>query len=67
MIRQEKKGKLNCRSYSACKRNNTERKNTDAALLDVTKANDKAWITGIMHVLHKQGLSDNYWAIVKEN
>ena len=44
----------------------TKNKNVDAALLDVTKAYDKAWLTGIMHVLHKQGLTDNHWTIVKK-
>ena len=44
----------------------TENKNIDAALLDVTKAYDKAWLTGIMHVLYKQGLTDNHWTIVKK-
>ena len=39
--------------------------NIDLSLLDVTKAYDKAWLTGIMHVLHKQGLQDNHWTIVK--
>ena len=39
--------------------------NVDEALLDVTKAYDKAWLTGIMHVLYKQGLTDNHWTIVK--
>ena len=42
-----------------------QNKNVDEALLDVTKAYDKAWLTGIMHVLHKQGLTDNHWTIVK--
>ena len=42
------------------------KKNVDIALLDVTKAYDKAWLTGIMHVLHKQGLTDNHWTIVKK-
>ena len=42
-----------------------QNKNVDAALLDVTKAYDKAWLTGIMEVLYKQGLTDNHWTIVK--
>ena len=40
-------------------------KNTDAALLDVTKAYDKAWLKAIMNVLYEQGLTDNHWTIVK--
>ena len=41
------------------------KENADVVLLDVTKAYDKAWLTGIMHVLHKEGLTDNHWTIVK--
>ena len=33
--------------------------------LDVTKAYDKAWIEAIMYILHKEGLKDNHWTIVK--
>ena len=33
--------------------------------LDVTKAYDKAWLTGIMYVMHKEGLQDNHWTIIK--
>ena len=40
--------------------------NIDITLLDVTKAYDKAWLTGILHVLYNQGLSDNHWTIVKK-
>ena len=43
-----------------------QKKNADTALLDVTKAYDKAWLTGIMEVLYKQGLTDNHWTIVKK-
>ena len=43
-----------------------EKKNAHLAYLDVTKAYDKAWLTGIMHVLYKQGLQDNHWTIVKK-
>ena len=42
-----------------------ENKNAHIAYLDVTKAYDKAWLTGIMHVLHKQGVKDNHWKIIK--
>ena len=42
-----------------------QKKNVESALLDVTKAYDKAWLTGIMEVLYKQGLTDNHWTIVK--
>ena len=40
--------------------------NVDTALLDVTKAYDKAWLTGIMDVLYKQGITDNHWTIIKK-
>ena len=40
--------------------------NLDISLLDVTKAYDKAWLTGIMYVLYKQGLQDNHWTMVKK-
>ena len=43
-----------------------EKKNAHIAYLDVTKAYDKAWLTGIMHVLFKQGLNDSHWTIVKK-
>ena len=33
--------------------------------LDVTKAYDKAWMEAIMYILHKEGLKDNHWTIVK--
>ena len=42
-----------------------ENKNEHIAYLDVTKAYDKAWLTGIMHVLHKHGVKDNHWTIIK--
>ena len=42
-----------------------EKKDAHIAYLDVTKAYDKAWVTGIMQVLHKQGIQDNHWTIVK--
>ena len=42
------------------------KKNVDSGLLDVTKAYDKAWLTGIMEVLYKRGLTDNHWTIVKK-
>ena len=33
--------------------------------LDVTKAFDKAWLSGILHVLHNCGVQDRHWLIVK--
>lgn len=33
--------------------------------LDVTKAYDKAWADGIMHVMYKQGLKSKMWLVVK--
>ena len=35
------------------------KKDAYIAYLDVTKAYDKAWLTGIMHVMYKEGLNDN--------
>ncbi len=35
-------------------------------LLDVTKAYDKAWLDAIMYVMHKQGLIDRIWCIIKK-
>ena len=40
--------------------------NADIVLLDVTKAYDKAWLTGIMKILYQEGLTDNHWTIVKK-
>ena len=45
-------------------RNN--KKSTYIVFLDVTKAYDKAWLDAIMYVMHKQGLDDNTWALVKK-
>ena len=33
--------------------------------LDVTKAYDKAWLDAIMYVLHKQGVKNKMWTIIK--
>ena len=41
------------------------KKDAYIAFLDVTKAYDKAWLTGIMEVMYKEGLRDNHWTIVK--
>ena len=35
------------------------------AFLDVTKAYDKAWLDAIMYVMHKNGLKDALWQVVK--
>ena len=35
------------------------------AFLDVTKAYDKAWLDAIMYVMHKSGLRDSLWQVVK--
>ena len=35
------------------------------AFLDVTKAYDKAWLDAIMYVMHKSGLRDTLWQIIK--
>ena len=36
------------------------------AFMDVTKAYDKAWASGIMHVLEKQGINNKLWSTIKE-
>ena len=41
------------------------RKTTYAAFLDVTKAYDKAWLDGIMYAMHKRGLTNTHWQVVK--
>ena len=35
------------------------------AFLDVTKAYDKAWLDAIMYVMHKSGLRDTLWQVIK--
>ena len=35
------------------------------AFLDVAKAYDKAWLDAIMYVMHKNGLKDSLWQVVK--
>ena len=42
------------------------KKDMEGALLDVTKAYDKAWLTGIMQILYKRGLKNNLWTLVKK-
>ena len=42
-----------------------DKKDMEGVLLDVTKAYDKAWLTGIMQILYKRGLNNNLWTIVK--
>ncbi len=34
--------------------------------LDVTKAYDKAWLNGIMQVMHKQGIKGQLWKLIKK-
>ena len=36
------------------------------AFLDVTKAYDKAWSEAIMYVMHKEGIRDRHWYIIKK-
>ena len=43
----------------------SEKNNIILTYLDVTKAYDKAWLDGIMYVLHKQGVNNRLWQIVK--
>ena len=42
-----------------------EKKNLYIVYLDVTKAYDKAWLKAIMYVMHKEGLTDNHWTLLK--
>ena len=42
-----------------------EKKDVYIAYLDVAKAYDKAWLTGIMYAMYKEGLTDNHWTLVK--
>ncbi len=42
-----------------------KKENIYVIFMDVTKAFDKAWMEGIMHILYNNGLSDNHWTIVK--
>ncbi len=34
--------------------------------LDVTKAYDKAWLDAIMYIMHKEGITDNLWTIIRK-
>ena len=43
-----------------------QNKRTYMAFLDVTKAYDKAWSEAIMYVMHKQGIKDKHWRIIKK-
>ena len=40
------------------------KKNIHVAFLDVTKAFDKAWLEGILHVLNKNGLHGKLWRTI---
>ena len=40
------------------------KKDVYMGFLDVTKAYDKAWILGIMHILYERGLEDSLWETV---
>ena len=42
-----------------------KKKTTYAAFLYVTKAYDKAWLDGIMYAMHKRGLTNTHWQVVK--
>ena len=44
-----------------------QRKKTYMAFLDVTKAYDKAWSEAIMYVMHKEGIRDRHWNILKNS
>ena len=43
---------------------NSNRQNM--ALLDVTKAYDKAWLDAIMYVMEKEGLKSYHWSLVRK-
>ena len=43
-----------------------QKKETILIYLDVTKAYDKAWLDAIMYVLHKQGVNNKLWLLVKK-
>ena len=43
-----------------------QNKRTYMAFLDVTKAYDRAWSEAIMYVMHKQGIKDKHWRIIKK-
>ena len=42
-----------------------DKKHVILTYLDVTKAYDKAWLDGILYVLHKQGVTSRLWKLVK--
>ena len=42
-----------------------QRKPIYIAFLDVTKAYDKAWLDAITYVMHKSGLKDSLWQVVR--
>ena len=45
------------------KKNKTNKKTTYITFLDVTKAYDKAWLDGIMHIMYKEGCKGGIWNI----
>ena len=45
---------------------NKKKKKVYMAFLDVTKAYDKAWSDAIMYVMHKEGIKDKHWNIIKK-
>ena len=45
------------------KDNQKNKKPTYLTFLDVTKAYDKAWIQGIMHIMYKRGLTGPTWTL----
>ena len=51
------------RSYT--KRRKKQINHIHIVFLDVEKAYDKAWLDAIMYVMHKNGLRDTLWQIVK--
>ena len=42
-----------------------KRKTSYVAFLDATKAYDKAWLDGIMYAMHKRGLQNTHWQVVR--
>ena len=46
--------------------NKKQKKTTYLCFMDVTKAYDKAWLEGIMHVMNKNGIEGTKWKMTRE-
>ena len=51
---------------SAIKQAKTKKKNLSIALMDVTKAYDKAWLNAILYTLHSSGIKGKLWRIIRD-